>query len=118
MSESSYSQSSSSNRKSLDDYEFVQFPNKKNELGRGSYGCVKLVREKASGQLFALKEMNKNHIFKYCTVENLKREIKIQKKLSHPHTVKLHHFFEDKVNVYLVLEYAENGSLFSYLRKK
>lgn len=51
-------------------------------------------------------------------MDNLKREIKIQKKLSHPHTIKLYHFFEDKENVYLILEYAENGSLFSHLRKK
>ncbi len=28
------------------------------------------------------------------------------------------HYFEDKENVYLILEFAENGSLFSYLRKK
>ena len=99
-------------------YEFVTLPNKKIELGRGSYGCVKLAREKATGTLYALKIMSKKTIFEYCTVDNLKREIKIQKKLSHPHICRLHHYFEDKENVYLVLEYAENGNLFHFLRKK
>lgn len=62
--------------------------------------------------------MTKKSIFEYSSVENLKREIKIQKKLSHPHIIKLIHYFEDKENVFLVLEYAENGSLFRYLKKK
>lgn len=51
-------------------------------------------------------------------MENLKREIKIQKKIEHPHITKLVSCFEDKENVYLILEYAENGSLFHYLRRK
>ena len=62
--------------------------------------------------------MTKKSIFEYSSVENLKREIKIQKKLVHPHIVKLIHYFEDKENVYLILEYAENGSLLRYLKKK
>ena len=50
--------------------------------------------------------------------EYLKREIKLQKSLDHPHIIKLFHTFEDNENVYLVLEYAKNGSLFFYLRRK
>lgn len=46
------------------------------------------------------------------------REIMIQKKIKHPHVIRLFHCFEDATNVYLVLEYAENGSLFRYLRKR
>lgn len=54
----------------------------------------------------------------YASAENLNREIKIQKKLDHPHVIRLFHSFEDKDNVYLILEYAENGNLFFYLRKR
>lgn len=50
--------------------------------------------------------------------ENLKNEIKIQKKLHHPHIIQLFHFFEDLQNIYLVLEYAENGNLFNFLKRK
>ena len=57
-------------------------------------------------------------MLQHSTVEHLKREIKIQKKLDHPHILKLFTYFEDKTNVYLVLEYAENGALFTYLKKK
>jgi len=62
--------------------------------------------------------MNKKSIFEYSTKENLKREITIQKGISHPHIVRLYTYFEDTENVYLVLEFAENGSLFHYLKKR
>lgn len=79
---------------------------------------MKLVKEKKTGLLFAMKIITKKTIFQYCSVDNLKREIKIQKKLQHPHITRLYEYFEDKENVYLILEYADNGSLFNYLRKK
>jgi len=62
--------------------------------------------------------MNKRHILAHGSLELLKREIRIHRKLDHPHVIKLQYYFEDKENVYLVLEYAENGNLFFYLRKK
>lgn len=52
------------------------------------------------------------------SVSIINREIKIHKKLEHPHIIKLRHAFEDKQNIYLVLDYAEHGSLFQYIRKK
>ena len=46
-------------KKSLDDYEVVNVPNKTSaDLGKGSYGSVKLVKEKGnpnSNKLFAMK---------------------------------------------------------------
>jgi serine/threonine protein kinase len=65
-----------------------------------------------------MKTINKRNLLDYSSTTHLKREIKIQKKISHPYVLKLFHSFEDKENVYLILEYAENGSLFHYLFKK
>ena len=45
-------------KKNLDDYEVVNVPNKTSaDLGKGSYGSVKLVKEKGtnSNKLFAMK---------------------------------------------------------------
>jgi serine/threonine protein kinase len=79
-----------------------------------------MVREKIGNpnHFFAMKIINKKMLMEYASAEVLKREVKIQKRLDHPHVIKLYHFFEDKENVYLILEYAEKGSLFRYLRKK
>lgn len=107
-------------RKKLTDYEFVKEGGnqKKSYLGKGSYGSVRLVREKATGKYYALKIVSKKQIYEYKTQDVLKREIKIQKKLDHPHICKLYHCFENKENVYLVLEYAEHGSLFHYVQSR
>lgn len=42
------------------------------------------------------------------------REIKIHSKLDHPHIVKLWDTLRDNHKIYLVMDYAQNGSLFSY----
>ncbi|CAK79754.1 unnamed protein product (macronuclear) [Paramecium tetraurelia] len=88
------------------------------QLGKGSFGAVKLVKDKTNEQLYAMKIINKKDIFEYCSIENLKREIRIQRKLYHPNITQLYHYFEDKDRVYLILEYAEHGSLFQYLRRR
>lgn len=54
----------------------------------------------------------------YSKPEHIKREIKIQKKLHHAHVLRMLQYFEDNKNVYLVLEYAPNGSLFTYLKRR
>jgi len=38
-------------------------PGNKTELGRGSYGSVKLVKDKKTGQKFAMKVITKKTIF-------------------------------------------------------
>ncbi|CAD8155950.1 unnamed protein product [Paramecium pentaurelia] len=97
-------------KRSVSEFEIVN----QGSLGRGSFGCVKLARDRQTGLLYAMKIIEKQGV----SIENLKREIRIQKKLQHPHVIQLFEFFEDDQNVYLILEYAENGSLFGYLRKR
>lgn len=54
----------------------------------------------------------------YASAEHLNREIKVQKRLDHPHILKLYHCFEDNENVYVILEYAETGNLYQYIKKR
>lgn len=49
---------------------------------------------------------------------NVQTEIKIQRNLNHPHIIQLHDYFEDSSNIYLLLEYAEKGNLYKFLKKK
>ena len=45
-------------KKTLDDYEFVMNDNgksKSSDLGKGSYGAVKKVRDKENGKIYAMK---------------------------------------------------------------
>lgn len=85
-------------------------------LGKGAYGQVKLVKHKNSGELFALKIISK------ATLKNkdidLMREVEIHKRLKHENIIRLINYFEDDVNLYLILEYASKGSLFHLIKKK
>lgn len=52
-------------KKILSDYEEVTLKNKStSELGKGSYGCVKLVKDKEDGILYAMKIVNCSEAFK------------------------------------------------------
>ncbi|CAD8181572.1 unnamed protein product [Paramecium pentaurelia] len=102
-------------KRSAEEFEVIyDYP----QLGKGSFGAVRLVKDRTNGQLHAMKIMNKKDIFEYCSIENLKREIRIQRKLNHPNITQLFHYFEDKDKVYLILEYAEHGSLFQLLKRR
>ena len=78
-------------------------------IGEGSYGRVKMVKEKATGHKYAMKIIPKSNLLSFTSIQNVKREIKIQSKLNHPHIIKLVYYFEDEDSVYMILEFARNG---------
>ncbi|EGR27342.1 protein kinase domain protein, partial [Ichthyophthirius multifiliis] len=113
--DNSNSSSNNNSKKNIKNYQFIT--SKKSNLGHGAYSHVKLAIDNYSGKKVAIKCVKKKYIFKLCSIENLKREIKLQKKMIHQNICKLFSFFEDKQNVYLVLEYCEKGNLFQILKK-
>lgn len=48
----------------------------------------------------------------------IEREIKIHSTMDHPHIVKLWDTLQDNSTIYMVMEYASNGSLFKYHSKQ
>ena len=92
----------------LEDFEFVE--KGKKMLGWGAYGEVKLVWFNKTKDLYALKIIKKSSSVNKNI--NLMKEVEIHKKLKHENIVWLLTHFEDKDNLYLILEYASNGSLF------
>ena len=53
-------------------------------LGTGSYGYTKLMREKATGKMYALKYIERGEKI----TEHVRREITNHRNLSHPNIVK------------------------------
>lgn len=49
-------------------------------------------------------------------LENIKAERNILAKINHPMVVKMHYAFQDKGNLYLILDYCPGGELFFYLQ--
>ncbi|OQR86424.1 protein kinase [Achlya hypogyna] len=92
-------------------------------LGVGSYAEVKLCKEKASGQLFAMKFIDRDIMHKHGklnrqpdALNDIKREIAIMKKLQHPNVLRLFEVMDDPHmnKLFLVLEYMQLGDLLSF----
>ncbi|KAK9871404.1 hypothetical protein WA026_011657 [Henosepilachna vigintioctopunctata] len=96
---------------SLDDFELGY------RLGRGKFGRVFLAREKKTGYLVAMKTLLKREIVKEHVETQILREIEIQSRLKHPNILQMLCWFHDDYRIYLVLEYAGQGELYSHLQK-
>ena len=85
------------------------------ELGRGTFGKVKLAAKQGSEDPFAIKIVKLSRFGKQKekAMESLKREIAIMKLVKHPNLVKLHEVMhcEEKEKIYLVVQYVPNGPL-------
>lgn len=88
------------------------------DLGEGTFGNVKLGKHIQSGQLVAVKILEKNRITDQADVERVIREMKILKSIRHPNVIKLYEIIETKSNIYLMMEYASGGELFDYIVSK
>lgn len=86
-------------------------------LGKGTFGTVLLVRHKATGRLYAQKQFRKASITVHKKlVEQTKTERMILESVNrHPFVVKLYYAFQDHEKLYLILEYAQGGELFTHL---
>lgn len=86
-------------------------------LGKGTYGTVLLVKQKATGRLFAQKQLRKASLTVHKKlVEQTKTERSILESVNrHPFVVKLYYAFQDHEKLYLILEYAQGGELFHHL---
>ncbi|XGW13620.1 hypothetical protein V3C99_000164 [Haemonchus contortus] len=87
-------------------------------LGKGKFGSVFLARYKPERTIVALKVLFKEQIRKHNVAHQVIREIEIQHHLLHPNILRLKGFFHDKQRVYIILEYAEAGELYTRLKKK
>ena len=88
-------------------------------IGIGSYGKVYLYRNITDNKLYAIKHLNKMILCKSIhTIKRIYDEINIQSKIYHKNIVRLLNVKENDDSLYLIMEYAKNGSLFNYIRNK
>ncbi|KAI7907197.1 kinase-like domain-containing protein [Cokeromyces recurvatus] len=94
----------------LDDFEMLKL------LGRGAYGKVMLCRHKESGILYAMKVLKKASLFVHAkNAEHMKAERQILEEVRHPFIVQLFYAFQTNDRLYLILEYATGGELFTHM---
>jgi BR serine/threonine kinase len=85
-------------------------------LGNGTTGKVKLAIHRESNQHYAIKDIAKSIFDERPQLQNkIRREIALMQLLDHPHILKLVDILESPRHLYIVLEYASEGELFSFL---
>uniref|UniRef100_A0A8C2Z1P7 non-specific serine/threonine protein kinase n=1 Tax=Cyclopterus lumpus TaxID=8103 RepID=A0A8C2Z1P7_CYCLU len=86
-------------------------------VGRGRFGQVQVVREKATGDVCALKVMDKTVLRAQENVGFHEEERRVLALNSSPWIPQLLYAFQDKEHVYLAMEYLPGGDLMSLLNR-
>ncbi|KAJ2997979.1 Microtubule-associated protein, microtubule dynamics during spindle orientation [Globomyces sp. JEL0801] len=88
-------------------------------IGKGAYGQVFLVQKKVSNEYYAMKVLKKATIVLHTKdTEHTKNERSVLEEIRHPFIVKLYFAFQTPSRLYLILNYASGGELFTYLTKE
>jgi len=83
----------------------------RHHLGKGGFANVYRVQSADSAKIYACKIINKSKLVSSEHQRKLVSEIQLHRDLRHPNIVRFERQFEDKKNVYILLECCSNGSL-------
>lgn len=86
-------------------------------IGKGGFGKVWKLEHKHSGELFAMKEMSKARILAKKSVPSVMSERQLLAILHHSFIVNMHYAFQDRENLYLVMDLMPGGDLRYHLGK-
>uniref|UniRef100_A0A8C8XCN5 Maternal embryonic leucine zipper kinase n=1 Tax=Panthera leo TaxID=9689 RepID=A0A8C8XCN5_PANLE len=82
-------------------------------VGTGGFAKVKLACHILTGEMVAIKIMDKNALG--SDLPRIKTEIEALKNLRHQHICQLYHVLETANKIFMVLEYCPGGELFDYI---
>ena len=86
-------------------------------IGKGQFGEVYKSYNKATGEDVAVKSINRANL-KGKFYELLENEIKVLRTCNNNNIIKLYDIKKTKNNIYLMLEYCNEGDLMAYLKEK
>ena len=87
-------------------------------LGKGGFAKCYEMKRVDNGRIFAAKVFDKKGLSNGRSKKKLINEIKIHKKLNNPNIVGFEKFFEDKDNVYILLELCSNQTLNELVKRR
>ncbi|EGI59887.1 Testis-specific serine/threonine-protein kinase 4 [Acromyrmex echinatior] len=86
-------------------------------IGAGSYATVKVAKSDRYGYQVAVKIVSKFQAPGEYLTKFLPREIEVVKGLKHPNLIHFLQAIETTHRVYIIMEYAQNGSLLDIIRR-
>eukprot|EP01117_Protostelium_nocturnum_P007674 TRINITY_DN2755_c0_g1_i2.p1 TRINITY_DN2755_c0_g1~~TRINITY_DN2755_c0_g1_i2.p1 ORF type:complete len:1006 (+),score=271.24 TRINITY_DN2755_c0_g1_i2:746-3763(+) len=95
----------------LDDFQILK------PISRGAFGKVFLAQKKKTGDLYAIKVLNKDDLRKKNQIQHIRAERDILAQTQNHFLVKFYYSFQTRQNLYMVMEYLSGGDLYSLLLK-
>ncbi|VAH64121.1 unnamed protein product [Triticum turgidum subsp. durum] len=84
-------------------------------LGRGTFAKVYKAHNISTGEVVAIKVFDKQAVRRSGTVDQVRREVDVMRRVHHPNVVRLHEVMATRSRIYFVMEYASGGELFARL---
>lgn len=95
----------------MDNYEILK------TLGKGSYGKVMLAKKKGTEEKYAIKKVN-FELLSEKEKEKALDEVSLLSSMHHPNITAYKESFQDKKNLYIVMEYIDGGDLEKLINKR
>uniref|UniRef100_A0A4W5LNF4 non-specific serine/threonine protein kinase n=1 Tax=Hucho hucho TaxID=62062 RepID=A0A4W5LNF4_9TELE len=111
MEEMEVAMSKSRNKVTMSDFDYLKL------LGKGTFGKVILVKEKATGMYYAMKILRKEVIIAKDEVAHTVTESRVLQNTRHPFLTTLKYAFQTHDRLCFVMEYANGGELFFHLSR-
>uniref|UniRef100_A0A8C7YLS3 non-specific serine/threonine protein kinase n=1 Tax=Oryzias sinensis TaxID=183150 RepID=A0A8C7YLS3_9TELE len=103
--------SKSCTKVTMSDFDYLKL------LGKGTFGKVILVKEKATGMYYAMKILRKEVIIAKDEVAHTVTESRVLQNTRHPFLTTLKYAFQTHDRLCFVMEYANGGELFFHLSR-
>uniref|UniRef100_A0A8R7U100 non-specific serine/threonine protein kinase n=1 Tax=Triticum urartu TaxID=4572 RepID=A0A8R7U100_TRIUA len=102
-------------------YEALKSYNLGETFGAGTFGKVMIAEHKLTGHKVAIKILNRRKMKTLEMEEKANREIKILRffiDFIHPHIIRIYEVIETPKDIFVVMEYCQNGDLLDYIVMK
>ncbi|KAG9488220.1 serine/threonine-protein kinase PLK2 [Eleutherodactylus coqui] len=87
-------------------------------LGKGGFAKCYEMTDLTTNKIYAAKIIPHSRVSKPHQREKIDKEIELHRTLNHRHVVQFYHYFEDKENIYILLEYCSRRSMAHILKTR
>ena len=82
------------------------------KIGEGAFSSVRRIKHRVTGEKRAVKTIHKKSLRTEEEKQMVFNEVSILRSLDHPNIIKLHEYYQDDMNYYIITEYCGGGELF------
>ncbi|XP_014820590.1 PREDICTED: serine/threonine-protein kinase PLK2 [Calidris pugnax] len=87
-------------------------------LGKGGFAKCYEMTDLTTNKVYAAKIIPHSRVAKPHQREKIDKEIELHRMLNHRHVVQFYHYFEDRENIYILLEYCSRRSMAHILKAR